>query len=254
VQSARDYLLSGWLQYPLSLFSFPVPWLAVDPSGNRAATIGNARNPADIWGSVNGFSWFGPYLSRLPNQWETYFVVALAALVITLLVLNIRWGKPLRWRTILLAQLPIVAGIFTWFFFSPPTFRFGWGVVFSFFFVLAAFPFKILIENKEFPVERFLYPAMTLMLVILVGFNLATRFQAGTVTESNTWSVGPLSIDYKHSPITPMPILEQELGSGLVVTLPTESDQCWDNYPLCTPSVIPSLAFRGPGLQNGLLP
>ena len=95
---------------------------------------------------------------------------------------------------------------------------------------------------------------MTLILVILVGFNLATRFQVDTVTESNTWSVGPLSIDYKLSPITPMPILEQELGSGLVVSSPTESDQCWDNYPLCTPSVIPSLTFRGPGLQNGLLP
>ena len=254
VQSARDYLLSGWLQYPLSLFSFPVPWLAVDPSGNRAATIGNARNPADIWGSVEGFSWFVPYLSRLPSQWETYFVAALAALVITLLVLNTRMGKPLRWRTILLAQLPIVTGIFTWFFFSPPTFRFGWGVVFSFFFVLTAFPLKTLFENKEHPVGKFFYPAMTLMLVILVGFNLTTRFQADTVTNSNTWSVGPLSIDYKLSPITPMPILEQELGSGLVVSSPTESDQCWDNYPLCTPSVIPSLTFRGPGLQNGLLP
>jgi len=254
VQTARDYLLSGWLQYPLSLFSFPVPWLAVDPSGNRDATIGNARNPVDIWGSVEGFSWFVPYLSRLPSQWETYFLAALAALVITLLVLNTRLGKPLRWRTILLAQLPIVTGIFTWFFFSPPTFRFGWGVVFSFFFVLTAFPLKTLFENKGFPVRKFLYPAMTLMLVILVGFNLATRFQFDTVTESNTWSVGPLSIDYKLSPITPMPILEQDLGSGLVVSSPTESDQCWDNYPLCTPSVIPSLTFRGPGLQNGLLP
>ncbi|MDA9869979.1 hypothetical protein N9D40_01875, partial [bacterium] len=110
VQTARDYLLSGWLQYPLSLFSFPVPWLAVDPSGNRDATIGNARNPVDIWGSVEGFSWFVPYLSRLPSQWETYFLAALAALVITLLVLNTRLGKPLRWRTILLAQLPIVTG------------------------------------------------------------------------------------------------------------------------------------------------
>jgi len=254
VQTARDYLLSGWSQYPLSLISFNVPWVSADPVWNRDATLGNARNPADIWGSVEGFSWVGPYLSRLPSQWETYFVAALAALVIALLVLNIRWGKPLRWRTILLAQLPIVAGIFTWFFFSPPTFRFGWGVVFSFFFVMAAFPLKTLFENKEFPVGKFFYPAMTLMLVILVGFNLTTRFQADTVTNSNTWSVGPFSIDYELSPITPMPLVKQELGSGLVVTAPTESDQCWDNYPLCSPIVIPSLSLRDQGLQEGFLP
>jgi hypothetical protein len=103
-------------------------------------------------------------------------------------------------------------------------------------------------------VEKFLNPATTLMLIILVGFNLATRFQADTVTESNTWSVGPLSIEYKLSPITPMPISGQELESGVVVTSPTESDQCWDNYPLCSAIVIPSLSFRGPGLQNGFLP
>jgi hypothetical protein len=254
VQTARDYLLSGWSQYPLSLISFKVPWLSADPVWNRDATLGNARNPADIWGSVEGFSWVGPYLSRLPSQWETYFVAALAALVIALLVLNIRWGKPLRWRTILLAQLPIVAGIFTWFFFSPPAFRFGWGVVFSFFFVIAAFPLKTLFENKEFLVGKFFYPAMTLMLVILVGFNLTTRFQADTVTNSNTWSVGPFSIDYELSPITPMPLVKQELGSGLVVTAPTESDQCWDNYPLCSPIVIPSLSLRDQGLQEGFLP
>jgi hypothetical protein len=254
VQTARDYLLSGWSQYPLSLISFNVPWVSADPVWNRDATLGNARNPADIWGSVEGFSWVGPYLSRLPSQWETYFVAALAALVIALLALNTRLGKPLRWRTILLAQLPIVAGIFTWFFFSPPAFRFGWGVVFSFFFVIAAFPLKTLFENKEFLVGKFFYPAMTLMLVILVGFNLTTRFQADTVTNSNTWSVGPFSIDYELSPITPMPLVKQELGSGLVVTAPTESDQCWDNYPLCSPIVIPSLSLRDQGLQEGFLP
>ncbi len=62
-QSTRDYFLSDWLQYPLSLFSFNVPWLAVNPADNRAATLGNARNPLDIWGSVDGFAWVGPYLS-----------------------------------------------------------------------------------------------------------------------------------------------------------------------------------------------
>ena len=50
VQSVRDYILSGWLQYPVSVFSFDVPWKSSDPVWNRVATLGNARNPADIWG------------------------------------------------------------------------------------------------------------------------------------------------------------------------------------------------------------
>ena len=97
-------------------------------------------------------------------------------------------------------------------------------------------------------------PALAFMLMTLVGFNLATRFQSDTITENNTWTVGPISIDYKLSPITPMQIVEQELASGLVVTSPTESDQCWDNYPLCSPIVAPSLSLRGQNLQEGFLP
>jgi len=254
IQSARDYLLSGWLQYPLSLISFNVPWLASDPIGNRDATLGNARNPADIWGSIDGFAWVGPYLSRLPSQWETFFVAGLTALAIALLLLNSKFGKPLRWRTILLSLLPVTAGIITWFFFSPPTFRFGWGVVFSFFFALIAFPLKVIVEKGALKLTQTPMPALAFMLIAFVGFNLATRFQFDTITENNTWSVGPISIDYKLSLITPMPIVEQELTSGLVVTSPTKSDQCWDNYPLCSPMVIPSLSLRGENLQEGFLP
>jgi len=254
IQSARDYLLSGWLQYPLSLISFDVPWLASDPIWNRDATLGNARNPADIWGSVEGFAWVGPYLSRLPSQWETFFVAGLAAMAIALRLLNSKVGKPLRWKTIILALLPVMAGIITWFFFSPPTFRFGWGVVFSFFLILIAFPLKALVEKNTFKVTRALTPALSFMLIALVGLNLATRFQSDTITENNTWSVGPISIDFKLSPITPMPIVEQELASDLVVTSPMESDQCWDNYPLCSPIVVPSISLRGQNLQEGFLP
>lgn len=261
--SARDYFLSGWLQYPLSLISFNVPWLAADPVWNRNATLGNARNPADIWGSVDGFGWVGPYLSRLPSQWETYFIAGLTIIAIVLLILSLRIGRPLQWKTIAIAQLPILTGIVTWFFFSPPTFRFGWGMVFSFFFVLIAFSLKSLFEFKV-PVtakptviqllHNALLPAMALMLIALVAFNALVRFQASTITSPHSWSLGPISVVYKLSPITKVPITEQQLDSGLVVIVPTESDQCWENYPLCSPIVVPSLHLRGQEIDEGFLP
>ena len=262
-QSTRDYFLSGWLQYPLSLFSFNVPWLAVDPADNRAATLGNARNPLDIWGSVDGFTWVGPYLSRLPSQWETYFVAVLALIAIVLLATVKLLRRKLLWRTVILAEIPIIGAVITWFFFSPPTFRFGWGPVFCLFFILIAFSVKSLYETAVPPnnlgklislKKLLLVPALSLMLILVVGFNIVFRFQADTISQISTWSLGPFAISYKLAPVVDAPTTEVTVSSGLTLTSPTLSDQCWDNYPLCTPSVLPTISLRGENLQEGLLP
>jgi hypothetical protein len=254
IQVVRDYFLSGWLQYPLSLFSLNAPWLAADPTWNRYATLGNARNPADIWGSVEGFDWIGPYLARLPSQWETYFIAVLALLAITFLLLNAKFGKALPWRTISLVQLPTCAGIVTWFLFSPPTFRFGWGVIFAFWLVLIAFPLKNILDSHGPKIAYAVVPALGIMLIALVAFNTVTRFQVNAFTKSQTWSLGPLNLGYKLTPILAVPIATKQLASGLTVTFPTESDQCWDNYPLCSPIIVPSLSLRGNDLADGFLP
>ena len=259
VQSVRDYLLSGWLQFPLSVFAYDVPWLAADPTWNREPTLGNARNPTDIWGSVTGFDWLGPYFSRLPSQWETYFIlVLLISSIATMWLAHVNHAS-IRWRGLALAQVPIVASVITWFFFSPPTFRFGWGPVFSFFFVFIAFALKALFTqptNSQVTrvIQRGFIPALAFGLVIIVGFNTAVRFQVDSIKQSNTWSLGPLHIPYKVAPVINVPIREIPLQSGLVVTSPTESDQCWDNYPLCSPIVTPSLSLRGDQIQQGFLP
>jgi hypothetical protein len=263
VQSTRDYFLSGWLQYPLSLFSFNVPWLAEDPASNRAATMGNARNPLDIWGSVDGFEWVGPYLTRLPSQWETYFVAGLALIAIVLIMTNHVLGLRLRWRTILVAEIPVFAALSTWFFFSPPTFRFGWGTVFSFFLILAAFSLKSLYGNLETKTnfgkivslnKSLLLPGLGLILIAVVGFNAAFRLQTSAITQVSTWTLGSIHIKYNLARIVEAPLTNIPLDSGIIVTSPTLSDQCWESYPLCTPSPIYSLSLRGESLQEGFLP
>lgn len=263
VQSVRDFILSGWLQYPLSIFYFNVPWLAADPTGNRQATLGNARNPADIWGSVEGFAWLGPYLSRLPSQWESYLILLLSAASVILLLMAARIGANVHWRTIAFAQVPVIASVATWFFFSPPTFRFGWGPIFSFVFIFIAFTLKAIIEvpsplsRLNRPVTtgvRFLLPALGAGLLVIVGFNALFRFQHGAITTEQTWAVGALHINYTVAPVIEVPIKQFDLESGLTVLVPTESDQCWDNYPLCTPIVSPSVSLRGASIQQGFLP
>lgn len=263
VQSARDYILSGWLQYPLSIFNFNVPWLATDPTGNRQATLGNARNPADIWGSVDGFAWLGPYISRLPGQWESYLLLLLIVTSATLLLLAARIGANMHWRTITFAQVPVVASVATWFFFSPPTFRFGWGPIFSFFFILIAFALNAIahvpssLSKLNIPIRvgmRFLPPALGVVLLLIVGFNALFRFQGGTISMEQTWKVGSLNIDYMVAPVIDVPVNQLDLESGLTVLVPTESDQCWNNYPLCSPIIAPTVSLRGTSIQQGFLP
>jgi len=263
VQSARDYILSGWLQYPLSIFPFNVSWQAADPVDNRAATLGNARNPFDIWGSVTGFDWLSPYFSRLPSQWETYFVSALAVLALLLLLLVRLSGLHMPWRAVVITESPVLAAVTTWFLFSPPTFRFGWGPVFSLFLIPIAFAFKELNKGGKLltPASKLitaqkivLLPGLSLMLLVVIGFNTSVRFQHEAIVQSSSWTIGSISVPFLVAPIIDVPVKPIELASGLTVITPTQSDQCWDNFPLCTPSPIASLTFRDSTIQGGFLP
>ena len=259
VQSVRDYILSGWLQYPLSVFSFNVPWKSSDPVWNREPTLGNARNPADIWGSVDGFDWLGPYFSRLPSQWESYLVIVLAAGCLLAFGLVLKLRLHVKWRTLALAEIPLFASITAWFLFTPPTFRFGWGPVFSFFLIFMAFILRPVLAGKTDSgsvntIRRSFLPAISVLLVLIVGFNTSMRLQDSAMTEGNTWTLGPVEIPYSLAPVVQVPIINQKLSSGLIVVSPTESDQCWDNYPLCSPIVPPSISLRGASIQDGFLP
>jgi hypothetical protein len=259
VQSVRDYILTGWLQYPLSVFSFDVPWKSSDPVWNREATLGNARNPADIWGSVDGFDWLGPYFSRLPSQWESYLIIVLAVGCLLAFGLFLKLRLHVKWRTLALSEIPLFASITAWFLFTPPTFRFGWGPVFSFFLIFMAFILRPVLAGKTDSgsvntIRRSFLPAISVLLVLIVGFNTSMRLQDSAMTEGNTWTLGPVEIPYSLAPVVQVPIINQKLSSGLIVVSPTESDQCWDNYPLCSPIVPPSISLRGASIQDGFLP
>ncbi len=70
--TARDYVLSGWLQYPLSVHAFDVDWLAPNPIDVRTATLGAARDPLDLWAAADGWGWIPTWIGGLASQWETY--------------------------------------------------------------------------------------------------------------------------------------------------------------------------------------
>ena len=259
LQSARDYLLSGWLQYPLSFVPFDVPWRAFDPLENRTATLGAARDPLDLWAAAEGYQWIPAWINRLPSQWETYYflVLALAAVISWALV---RRSEETRTRLMLVSLIPVLVTLIAWFLFSPPSFRFAWGLVFAVPVVAIAWAMQAANsgERSSIRLGRKLTPlvmtgAITAV-ALVVTYSAVARLDFGSMTQQVEWSAGPIKIPIKITPITEASVSERELASGLIVRIPTESDQCWDVYPLCSAQLGNSVALRGDSLQLGFLP
>lgn len=259
VQTVRDYFLSGWFQFPLSVYSFDTPWTASDPIWNRAATLGNARNSADIWGSVDGFNWVLPWVGRLPSQWETYLVSTLIVGLILIGAVTIFSHISIPWRIIGIVTFPSIVSTLAWFLVSPPAFRFGWGFVFSLFVA----PIGILLQrlsgkDRTGTVGR-LTPQAVIMLSVVgilmtAAFSATMRLPKLLDPQPESFSLGPINLEYEATPVQFMPVADRSLQSGLLITVPTESDQCWDNYPLCTPIVSETVIMRERNIQSGFLP
>lgn len=255
----RDALLSGWLVYPLSVLPLSVPWLTMDPWPWRTATLAAARDPGspDGYVTANSWDWIGAWLTRLPQQWETWFV----AMGILTFVVIMWWSKSIRlpqgWRRkLFLVLVPSLLSVTAWFAFSPPSFRFIWGPLFLLLYLPLGMWIRISQRNKQdrqslgTPVKQLIL-ASAAAIAVATSISLIDRNQFSTIQEPRSWQLGTLTIPYAVTPI-PMPATKQvELRSGLVINSPVAGDQCWDNYPLCTYLTSGEIALRGPTLQTG---
>jgi len=252
----RDIRLSGWLQYPLSILAFDVPWRAADPVWNRTATLGYHRDPANLWKAAEDWNWIGPWLGRLPQQWETYLVLALMAAAALILAVAARGRPPLRWRAMLAATAPSAVMVVAWWALTPPSFRFAWGPVVT-----------ALSVPTGWGLWRYWRPgqdrrrgsawftaalaAFAAPVCLVVAFSATARLDLSQIVESRYWRWG-VSIPYSVAAVTEPGTTSQSLPSGLVIQLPSTGEQCWLAFPLCTPQPGDGLRLRGPGLADGL--
>jgi hypothetical protein len=258
-QTARDYLLSGWFQYPLSLFAFDVPWRADDPTSVRTATLGAARDPSRMWEAAAGWDWIPGWVERLPRQWETYEFFGLALVAVGCALVASRVRAPLRPRVLALVIMPSALTALVWFAAGPPTFRFVWGPALT----LVTLPVGWILfclsrvrKTSQTANTRPMQAAIgvfTVVSVVVVGYSLAVRIDTSTMTEDRQWRVGPVAVGYRVTPIIQSPVSEGQTVSGLKVLMPRETDQCWDEFPMCSPQVAGSLTGRSHNLQDGLL-
>ena len=261
-QALRDHHLSGWLLYPLSIANFDVPWLALDPTVPRDATLAAARDPSapDQYEVAHSWTWIPIWFGRLWQQWETYFLLVglLTALVVGLLARRAIGFPRHPWR-IAGCMLPSGVAVVAWFSVSPPSFRFIWGSLFCLAFVpLGAALAQLHRERTRLPSPFRLSTPLTLVSVSLVlvsvtGYSALFRNQADSITESRSWTVGQLTLPYAITPIPRPPVKQETMLSGLVLTTPLEGDQCWDNYPLCSFSMGNNIDLIGPTIQEGFI-
>ena len=258
VQSVRDYVLSGWLQYPLSLHHFDVAWVAEDPVWNRTPTLGAARDPLHLWEAAAGWNWIPSWIARLPSQWETYVGIALLLTAIVICVVAAKHAR-LRWKSLLLVMIPSLITCAAWFLASPPSFRFAWGPVFSLGVIPIGWALYALSRSaRKTVVQAWATPVVLLAasaaVLLVVGYSSIFRLHPNLDTTPHTWALGSVAITVDLAPITDAPTETQHLQSGLTIRTPSRSDQCWDAYPLCTPMYSGSLKLRGASLQDGFLP
>ncbi len=165
----------------------------------------------------------------------------------------------LRLPALLLAMVPSAAAVAFWWFFTPPSFRFIWGPLFT----LVAIPagwalwrLSIAAGRRGATPARWQWVAaagVAVPVIAVTAFSAVARFDSGLITEKRTWSFG-VQVPYAVAPITVMPVSETLLPSGLTILAPKESDQCWGNYPLCSPMFPSTLSPRGSGIADGFRP
>lgn len=256
VGATRDRILSGWWQYPLSVFAFDVPWRAIDPSAYRTATLGAARDPENLWEAAENWSWIPKWLSASVTQWEFILAIVLVAGSVALVVVASVSHAVWRPRLLAVAMTPSLLSVVAWFLASPPYFRFVWGPLFTACSLPGAFAATALSRMSSGSVFRVRTVAIFagLSLTSIVVFSSVTRLDIPAIREDRVFELGQIHIPYAVAGIPDAPTSSRVLISGLEVDVPIESDQCWASFPLCTPIVEESVTPQGDSISEGFLP
>ena len=252
VSAARDYVLSGWLLYPLSFFSFDVPWLAPDPTNPRVATLGAARNPDDLWDAAQGWDWIPAWFARLGGQWETYALGLLALTAVVTVALANR-ATPVRARGLLLTLGPSLVATMFWWAFTPPSFRFAWGVVFSLATIPIGWSLWRLDRASRTAVPSFALAGGASVLIVVAVITMTQLTDYTAMTSERVWRLG-VSVPFVVAPPEEGDAAIVTTESGLEALAPRSGDQCWLAFPTCTPQLSGTLRLRGEDIQSGYLP
>ena len=233
VMLARDYLLSGWVMYPYKTFSFNVDWLAPDPEGLINATKQWARSETPQYQQISqGWEWVRPWVGANYRSWV---ILALLATLLLALIVFIFSRTVWRPRVLMLLLGPQVLFLATWFFLGAPHIRYVWAPIL----LLGALPlaWSWTALEKRLPKPEVLWNVV----VALTGIGLVAA-----VAIASAVVLPRLSAE------TPNPVIsEVPLNDSITLLVPQGTDQCWNNYPVCSGMASEGLAPRGDSVADG---
>jgi hypothetical protein len=233
VMIVRDYILSGWVMYPYKTVAFDVAWIAPDPSALINATKLWSRSPTPAYQQVgDGWGWIRPWLGANLTSWV--FIGILGALVtaLVLLLISRRLWRP---RSLVVLLIPQILFLATWFLAGAPQLRYVWAPLLLLGILPLAWAWQGL-GTRGKPSEtlgRVAILAMSAELLVVVLF-------AALVVWPN------LSVDLPDIQVDTVP-----LNSTIDLLIPRGSDQCWDNFPLCSALPSEGLTPRGSEITDG---
>ncbi len=257
-------VLSGYLVYPVAATGLPLPWraprlLAVAEAG----WITQGSRYADDTAYGVDWSWL-PYLwDKLVQRYYLWgltlepLVLSLLLAVLIILVGVRRGARGALWMWL---AAPLAIGLLFWFF-TAPSYRFGFALEWSLAAVLGAVLVRMVWMWR---------PAMSrTLLMFLVGLSAVVPVLLHAVWSDpprRTNSLGAIFQGLQRTLLVdpgpdhglhPLPDPETqsfETRSGLVLQVPVAQQACWRRILLCTPHPSPSLQLRQPGnLADGFV-
>ena len=233
VMIARDYILSGWVMYPYKTVSFNVDWIAPDPAGLISSTKLWARSPTPAYQQAgDGWGWIRPWLGANLISWV--FIGILAALIVAFIILLIsrRLWRPRSLIALLVPQLLFLA---TWFFAGAPHVRYVWAPLLLLGILPLAWAWQSLGTRGN----------LSEIFSRLAIFAISVEMLAAVVL--STLFVWPrLVVD-----LPDIQVETVQLSPTVSLLIPQGTDQCWENFPVCSQMPSPGLALRGTEITDG---
>lgn len=233
VMLARDYVLSGWVMYPYKTFAFNVDWLAPDPDGLINATRQWARSQTPQYQQISqGWEWVRPWIGANYRSWVILALVGTLVLALIVLIVTRTVWRP---KVVILLIVPQVLFLATWFFLGAPHIRYVWAPIL----LLGALPLAWSWMGLEKKLRR--PDAVRNLVIALTGVGLVA-----VVVVALTIVLPRLVIE------SPDPIVsEVPLNDYITLLVPQGTDQCWNNYPVCSGMASEGLAARGDSVADG---
>lgn len=233
VMIARDYILSGWVMYPYKTVSFNVDWIAPDPSALISSTKLWARSPTPTYQQAgDGWGWIRPWLGANLTSWV--FIGILVALVaaLVLLLISRRFWRPRSLIALLVPQLLFLA---TWFFAGAPHVRYVWAPILLLGILPLAWAWQSLGTRGK------LSEILSRLAILAISMELLAAVALAALVVWPRLAVGLPEIQVETVP----------LNSTINLLIPQGTDQCWENFPVCSGMPAEGLTPRESEITEG---